>query len=50
MRDFLIDYFKFVQEHKAYWLIPLILFLMAIGSLLIFAQGSALAPFIYTLF
>jgi hypothetical protein len=35
---------------KKWWLLPLILVMLAVGSLLVFAQGSALAPFIYTIF
>lgn len=40
----------FVRERKKLWLLPLIFMLVAIGGLLVFAQGSALAPFIYTIF
>jgi Family of unknown function (DUF5989) len=40
----------FTRERKKWWLLPMITVLVVIGSLLIFAQGSALAPFIYTIF
>jgi hypothetical protein len=40
----------FLVEEKKYWLLPLVIVLVLIGLLLVFAQGSALAPFIYTLF
>ena len=40
----------YVRVRKKYWLLPLVLILLLIGWLLIFAQGSALAPFIYTIF
>jgi hypothetical protein len=39
-----------MKERKKYWMLPIIIVLMLFGSLLIFAQGSAVAPFIYTLF
>jgi uncharacterized membrane protein len=40
----------FLWTNKLWWLIPLIVILVAVGVLLIFAQSSSLAPFIYTLF
>jgi len=40
----------FFWKEKIWWLIPLIIMLLLLGILLIFAQGSAVAPFIYTLF
>jgi hypothetical protein len=40
----------FMRERKKLWLAPVILVLLFVGTLLIFAQGSALAPFIYTIF
>lgn len=39
-----------MRERKKWWLLPILVILIAIGSLLIFAQGSVLAPFIYTIF
>lgn len=44
------ELWAFMQERKKWWLLPLILVLMTVGALLVFAQGSALAPFIYTIF
>jgi len=44
------DIFKFLKERKKWWLLPLIFVLFLIGVLLILSSGSALAPFIYTLF
>lgn len=44
------EMWAFMRMRKKYWLLPIILFMMVIGSLLVFAQGSALAPFIYTIF
>ncbi len=40
----------FMRERKKWWLLPVILVMVIVGSLLVFAQGSALAPFIYTIF
>lgn len=40
----------FLRQNKKLWLLPIVLVLVLIGVLLIFAQGSALAPFIYTIF
>lgn len=50
MIDLLKDLWGFMRERKKYWLAPIILVLLVIGALLMFAQGSAVAPFIYTLF
>lgn len=41
---------SFLWQRKLWWLIPMILVIVLFGVLLIFAQGSAVAPFIYTLF
>ena len=48
--SFLIELFAFLKEQKKLWLFPLIFVLVAFGGLLMLVQGSALAPFIYTLF
>ena len=40
----------FLWSRKLYWMIPMVLVLLLVAALLIFAQGSAVAPFIYTLF
>jgi hypothetical protein len=40
----------FMKENKKYWLAPIVLTLVLVGALLVLAQGSAIAPFIYTLF
>ena len=48
--DLLQDLWGFLNERKKYWLAPLILTLVLLGALIIFTQGSAIAPFIYTLF
>jgi len=48
--EFMKDLWGFMRVRKKFWLLPILLTLLALGSLLIFAQGSAMAPFIYTLF
>jgi len=50
MLDFLKDLWVFMRERKKFWLAPIILVMVLLGALIVFAQGSALAPFIYTLF
>ena len=47
--ELLTDLFRFLMERKKFWLIPVIIALLLIG-LLIMASGSAMAPFIYTIF
>jgi len=44
------EFWQFLRERKRWWLTPIVLFLLVLGGLLIFAKGSALAPFIYSLF
>ena len=44
------EFLHFLWERKLWWMIPMVLVFLAIGLLLVFAQGSPLAPFIYTLF
>ena len=39
-----------MRERKKWWLLPVVVVMLVVGTLLIFAQGSALAPFIYTIF
>ncbi len=50
MLELLHDLWGFMRERKKFWLAPIILILVLLGGLLVFAQGSAVAPFIYTLF
>jgi len=47
---FLKELWAFLRVRKKFWLLPILLALSAIGGLIILGQGSALAPFIYTLF
>jgi hypothetical protein len=44
------ELWAFMRERKKFWLLPILVVLFAVGLLLVFAQGSALAPFIYTIF
>tara|TARA_Y100000590_G_scaffold73626_1_gene81108 strand:- start:1240 stop:1389 length:150 start_codon:yes stop_codon:yes gene_type:complete len=48
--DFLKEFWEFLKERKKYWLIPIIIVLVLFGGLIVLTQGSAIAPFIYTLF
>ena len=44
------EIWAYLGERKKWWLAPVILMMLLVGAILIFAQGSALAPFIYTIF
>jgi hypothetical protein len=44
------EFWAFMKVRKKWWLLPIIFVMLLVGSLLVFAQGSALAPFIYTIF
>ncbi|MGO8678581.1 MAG: DUF5989 family protein [Limisphaerales bacterium] len=44
------EFWSFLSARKKWWLAPIFIFLLLLGGLLIFAKGSALAPFIYSLF
>jgi len=48
--DFLKELWGFLKERKKFWLLPLIVIILVFGALMVFASGSAIAPFIYTLF
>jgi hypothetical protein len=50
MVDFLLELWSFIRIRKKYWLLPIIVMLAVFGGLIILAKGSAVAPFIYTLF
>lgn len=50
MLDFLRDLLGFMKERKKYWLLPIILVLVLLGTLIVLTQGSVIAPFIYTVF
>lgn len=44
------EFFEFMKERKKFWLLPIIIILVGMGLLLVLVKGSALAPFIYSLF
>lgn len=44
------EFWQFMRVRKKLWLLPIVLMMAMVGALLVFAQGSALAPFIYTIF
>ncbi|MDH5325906.1 MAG: DUF5989 family protein [Gammaproteobacteria bacterium] len=50
MLDLLRDLWGFMRARKKFWLAPIILILLALGALVVLSEGSAVAPFIYTLF
>ncbi len=50
MMELLKDLWGFMRVRKKFWLAPIILVMLLLGALIVLAQGSAVAPFIYTLF
>jgi len=48
--EFLKEFWEFLKVRKKYWLIPILLVLVLFGGLIVLSQGSAIAPFIYTMF
>jgi hypothetical protein len=48
--NFLIEFWNFLKYRKKYWLFPILIILVLFGSLIVLTQGSAVAPFIYTIF
>jgi hypothetical protein len=50
MLELLKDLWDFMRERKKFWLAPIILMLLLLGALIVLTQGSAIAPFIYTIF
>jgi hypothetical protein len=48
--DFVVQMWRFLGARRKYWLAPIIAITVLLGGLLVLAQGSAIAPFIYTLF
>ena len=47
---FLKEFLNFLKERKKFWLVPILLFLLIFGALFFVTQGTAVAPFIYTIF
>jgi len=50
MSDFAVELWMFMRERKKFWLLPIIIVLVLFGGLVVMTQGTAIAPFIYTLF
>ena len=50
MGDFVMELWAFMKERKKFWLLLIIMVLVLLGTLIVLTQGSAVAPFIYTLF
>jgi hypothetical protein len=44
------EFWEFLKVRKKWWLLPIVIFLILLGALLVLTEGSAIAPFIYTLF
>ena len=47
---FLVEFWSFLRARKKYWLLPILIVMLLFGGLIVLSQGSAVAPFIYTLF
>ena len=50
MLELIADLWAFMREHKKFWLAPIFIVMLLLGAVVVFSQGSAIAPFIYTLF
>lgn len=50
MSSFLAEFWAFLRARKKFWLAPILVMTLLLGALLVLAKGSAVAPFIYTLF
>lgn len=50
MGEFVVELWAFMRERKKFWLLPIVTILVLVGALVVLTQGSAVAPFIYTLF
>ena len=50
MIDFVKEFWNFLRIRKKYWLLPILLVLLIFGGLIVLTQGTAVAPFIYTIF
>ena len=50
MKSFFTEFIEFLKVRKKYWLLPIIIILVIFGGLIVLTQGTAVAPFIYTIF
>ena len=48
--DFIKEFWRFLSVRKKFWLLPIIIVLVIFGGLIVLSQGTAVAPFIYTIF
>ena len=48
--DFLAEFWRFLRARKKYWMLPILIMMVIFGGLVVLTKGSAIAPFIYTLF
>ncbi|MFL4967438.1 MAG: DUF5989 family protein [Xanthobacteraceae bacterium] len=48
--SFLLEFWRFLRARKKYWLLPVLFMMLVFGGLIVLTHGSAVAPFIYTLF
>jgi hypothetical protein len=50
MGELIVEFWAFMRERKKFWLLPIVVMLVVFGALVVLTQGTAVAPFIYTLF
>ena len=48
--NFIIEFWEFLKVRKKFWLLPMVILILIFGGLIVLAEGSAIAPFIYTIF
>lgn len=48
--SFLVEFWDYMKDRKKFWLLPIFVVIMVFGALIVLSQGSAVAPFIYTIF
>ena len=48
--SFLTEFWMFMRERKKFWMLPILVIMVILGGLLVLVEGSAIAPFIYTIF
>ena len=50
MAEFFVELWDFMKERKKFWMLPILIIFLLLGSLIVLTQGSVVAPFVYTLF
>ena len=50
MRSLVVELWEYMRERRKFWLLPILVMMAVLGGLIVLSQGSALAPFIYTIF